>query len=430
MSDAGADRLQRPLRAAPPASRAAAWPTSSSPATCCSTGRSRSRCCSPSSPPTRPSSSGSAARRRPPPTSTTPTSSRVYDWGQEGGTYFIVMEYVDGRSLSEILRTEGPLHPRPGRRDRRRRRRRPRLRPPQRRRPPRRQARQRPHHADRPGEGGRLRHRPGHQRRRRATNLTQTGVGHGHRHLLLARAGPGQAGRPPQRPLLARRRAVRDGHAAGRRSAATARWPSPTSTCRSARRRCRSLNADVPAALEAITRKLLAKNPVEPLRVGRGPPRRPAPLPATASRCWPSPGLVAAASGLPPRERSPRRSRAAAAPGVDLTAEQDPHDPPHRLVHRHRSSWCCWSSAGLLFAVRQGARDLDRQRPRSTVPTVVNETAYSRRTADPPSTRASRSTSTGQDSDTVAVGTGLRPGPDGGSQADKGSTVSARRQLR
>ena len=36
----------------------------------------------------------------------------VYDWGQQSGTYFIVMEYVEGRSLSEIIRTEGPLHPR------------------------------------------------------------------------------------------------------------------------------------------------------------------------------------------------------------------------------------------------------------------------------------------------------------------------------
>ncbi|HEX2381659.1 MAG TPA: Stk1 family PASTA domain-containing Ser/Thr kinase [Acidimicrobiales bacterium] len=35
----------------------------------------------------------------------------VYDWGQEAGTYFIVMEYVDGRSLATILGTEGPLHP-------------------------------------------------------------------------------------------------------------------------------------------------------------------------------------------------------------------------------------------------------------------------------------------------------------------------------
>ena len=35
----------------------------------------------------------------------------VYDWGQQYGTYFIVMEYVDGRALSEIIRAEGPLHP-------------------------------------------------------------------------------------------------------------------------------------------------------------------------------------------------------------------------------------------------------------------------------------------------------------------------------
>jgi serine/threonine-protein kinase len=35
----------------------------------------------------------------------------VYDWGEEEGTYFIVMEYVEGRSLAGILGTEGPLHP-------------------------------------------------------------------------------------------------------------------------------------------------------------------------------------------------------------------------------------------------------------------------------------------------------------------------------
>jgi serine/threonine-protein kinase len=35
----------------------------------------------------------------------------VYDWGEEGGTYFIVMEYVAGRSLSDVLRQEGSLLP-------------------------------------------------------------------------------------------------------------------------------------------------------------------------------------------------------------------------------------------------------------------------------------------------------------------------------
>src|SRR5271156_4592126 len=35
----------------------------------------------------------------------------VFDWGEDGGTYFIVMEFIDGRPLSAILRTAGPLHP-------------------------------------------------------------------------------------------------------------------------------------------------------------------------------------------------------------------------------------------------------------------------------------------------------------------------------
>lgn len=35
----------------------------------------------------------------------------VYDWGEEDGTYFIVMEYVEGRSLAQIVRDEGALLP-------------------------------------------------------------------------------------------------------------------------------------------------------------------------------------------------------------------------------------------------------------------------------------------------------------------------------
>ncbi len=41
-----------------------------------------------------------------------PNIVNVYDWGKEANTYFIVMEYVEGRSLSDIIRTEGPLAPR------------------------------------------------------------------------------------------------------------------------------------------------------------------------------------------------------------------------------------------------------------------------------------------------------------------------------
>src|SRR5438309_3985089 len=34
----------------------------------------------------------------------------IYDWGQGENTYFIVMEYVDGRTLSSLLQ-DGPLDP-------------------------------------------------------------------------------------------------------------------------------------------------------------------------------------------------------------------------------------------------------------------------------------------------------------------------------
>ena len=33
----------------------------------------------------------------------------IYDWGEEQGTYYIVMELVDGRPLSTMLKTEGPM---------------------------------------------------------------------------------------------------------------------------------------------------------------------------------------------------------------------------------------------------------------------------------------------------------------------------------
>ena len=33
----------------------------------------------------------------------------IYDWGEEQGTYYIVMELIDGRPLSTILKNEGPM---------------------------------------------------------------------------------------------------------------------------------------------------------------------------------------------------------------------------------------------------------------------------------------------------------------------------------
>ncbi|HEU5004293.1 MAG TPA: Stk1 family PASTA domain-containing Ser/Thr kinase [Actinomycetota bacterium] len=35
----------------------------------------------------------------------------IYDWGSDGGTYFLVMEYVNGKSLKELIASEGPFTP-------------------------------------------------------------------------------------------------------------------------------------------------------------------------------------------------------------------------------------------------------------------------------------------------------------------------------
>jgi len=35
----------------------------------------------------------------------------IYDWGQERGTYFIVMEFIEGRSLRDLIHADGPLPP-------------------------------------------------------------------------------------------------------------------------------------------------------------------------------------------------------------------------------------------------------------------------------------------------------------------------------
>ena len=35
----------------------------------------------------------------------------VFDWGEDDGTYFIVMEFIDGRPLSAVLRDQGRCAP-------------------------------------------------------------------------------------------------------------------------------------------------------------------------------------------------------------------------------------------------------------------------------------------------------------------------------
>ncbi|MBV9043355.1 MAG: serine/threonine protein kinase, partial [Acidimicrobiia bacterium] len=36
----------------------------------------------------------------------------IYDWAEQEGTYFIVMEYVEGRTLRQVIREDGPVPPR------------------------------------------------------------------------------------------------------------------------------------------------------------------------------------------------------------------------------------------------------------------------------------------------------------------------------
>ena len=104
-----------------------------------------------------------------------------------------------------------PARSEPGVRDRGRDRLRARVRAPRRCRAPRREAGQRPAHARGQRQGHRLRHRArGHERRTHADRF-----GDGHRHLLLARASPRPRGRRSLGRVLARCRALRDGHRGG-----------------------------------------------------------------------------------------------------------------------------------------------------------------------------------------------------------------------
>ena len=91
----------------------------------------------------------------------------VYDAVEEGDHVWLVMEYVPGRTLSQIVAEDGPLPPERVAVDRRPGRRRPGGRARPRHRAPRRQAGQRPGHRRRPRQDLRLRHRP-HPRGRHA----------------------------------------------------------------------------------------------------------------------------------------------------------------------------------------------------------------------------------------------------------------------
>ena len=131
----------------------------------------------------------------------------IFDRGETEGSYFMVMEYVEGRTLKELIRSRGPcpvnvaigIHeadpvgaP---------------LRASQRRRAPRHQAAQR-------DRGSRGRRQGDGLRDRARRSEPDDGGGRDHRHgaVPLPGAGARRAGRPDLRPLLDRHRPLRAPH--------------------------------------------------------------------------------------------------------------------------------------------------------------------------------------------------------------------------
>ena len=172
----------------------------------------------------------------------------------------------------------------------------------------------------------------------------------------------------------------------GRRSPATTRWPSPTSTCRSTP--CRRAGQPRRARrLEAITMKAAGQEPGRPLRLRRGPARRPPPLPRGPGRCT---------APTPPRVAVRRDGRRATAVGgaVSPTPPGRHRGRWHRYdrlrrrparrrtgLVRRRPDRCCWLVlGGLLFLARPHARRR-RRRASVTVPDVIGKSVSRRDTS-------------------------------------------------
>ena len=213
----------------------------------------------------------------------------VYDTGEEPSTDgsdvaqpYIVMEYVAGRTLRDILREGRKILPERALEITSRRAGRARLQPPRRHHPPRHQARQRDAHPERRREGDGLRHRPRDRPTRPAT-MTQTAAVVGTAQYLSPEQARGETvdsrsdvystgcllyelltGRPPF---------VGDSPVVGRLPARP----------RAGRRRRPTTTTDLPPEIDAIVMKSLAKRVEDryqsaaAMRSGhRALPRRPA----------------------------------------------------------------------------------------------------------------------------------------------------------